>query len=132
MLEVHFFEPLYPCEDKMGIKKQFHFCPSEIAASLHGQSSLDGPVRPCTLAAISEGQKWKTFLMLILSSHGIEVQKSALPTLFNFDRVRAASQPHVYRNRAGECMMLGTNLRTPNLQSTYYNIELYLLLLQRR
>ena len=26
---------------------------------------------------------------------GIEVQKSALPTLFNFARVRAASQPHV-------------------------------------
>ena len=27
---------------------------------------------------------------------GIEVQKSALPTLFNIARVRAASQPHVY------------------------------------
>ena len=26
---------------------------------------------------------------------GIEVQRSALPTLFHFDRVRAASQPHV-------------------------------------
>ena len=26
---------------------------------------------------------------------GIEVQKSALPTLFNFARVRAASQPHL-------------------------------------
>ena len=26
---------------------------------------------------------------------GIEVQKSALPTLFNFARVSAASQPHV-------------------------------------
>ena len=29
---------------------------------------------------------------------GIEVQKSALPTLFNFARVRAASQPHVIKN----------------------------------
>ena len=28
---------------------------------------------------------------------GIEVQKSALPTLFNFVRIRAASQPHVTR-----------------------------------
>ena len=27
---------------------------------------------------------------------GIEVQKSALPTLFHFARVRAASQPHVW------------------------------------
>ena len=27
---------------------------------------------------------------------GIEVKKSALPTLFHFVRVRAAYQPHVY------------------------------------
>ena len=27
---------------------------------------------------------------------GIEVQKSVLPTLFTFARVRAASQPHVH------------------------------------
>ena len=26
---------------------------------------------------------------------GIEVEKSAFPTLFNFGRIRAASQPHV-------------------------------------
>jgi len=26
---------------------------------------------------------------------GIEVQKNAFPTLFNFAKVRAASQPHV-------------------------------------
>ena len=31
---------------------------------------------------------------------GIEVQKSALPTLFNFARVRAAHQPHVNLKRA--------------------------------
>ena len=80
----------------MSIKKVFHFWPSKIAASMHGRY---GPSRldwPHMLAAITEGQKWKTFLMLILSSHGIEVQKSALPTLFNFARVRAASQPHVF------------------------------------
>ena len=29
---------------------------------------------------------------------GIEVQKSEFPTLFNFARVRAASQPHVIKN----------------------------------
>ena len=29
---------------------------------------------------------------------GIKVQKSALPTLFNFARVRAAHQPHVNVN----------------------------------
>ena len=47
----------------------FHFCPLEIAATVHG---WDGPSRldwPCTLAAISEGQKWNCVLMLILSSH---------------------------------------------------------------
>ena len=65
----HFFESPHPCEDKMSIKKVFHFWPSEIAASVHGrygQSRLDWPHK---LAAISEGHKWKTFLMLILSSH---------------------------------------------------------------
>ena len=70
MLGVHFFETLFPCENKMSIKKFFHFCPLEIAASVPG---WDGPSRldwPCRLAAISEGQKWNCFLMLILSSHG--------------------------------------------------------------
>ena len=37
MLGVHFFEPLCTCEDKMRIKKVFHFWPSEIAASVHGR-----------------------------------------------------------------------------------------------
>ena len=32
---------------------------------------------------------------------GIEVKKSALPTIFNFARVRAASQPQVGYNYAG-------------------------------
>ena len=58
MLGLHFFEPLCPCEDKMSIKKVFHFWPLEIAASMCDQSSLDGRYWPCTLAAISEGQKW--------------------------------------------------------------------------
>ena len=77
----------------MSIKKVFHLLPSEIAANVHGQygtSRLDWPHK---LAAISECQKWKTFLMLILLHMDIEVQKSALPTLFDFARVRAASQP---------------------------------------
>ena len=34
MLGVHFFEPLYPCKDKMSIKKVFHFWPTEIAAKV--------------------------------------------------------------------------------------------------
>ena len=33
--------------------------------------------------------------MLTLSSNGYKVQKSTLPTLFNFAGVRAAHQPHV-------------------------------------
>ena len=51
------FEPLYPFEDIMSIQNIFHFCPLEIAASVHGrdgQSRLDWP---CRIAAISEGQK---------------------------------------------------------------------------
>ena len=99
MLGVQFFEPLCPCEDKMSIKKVFHFWPSEIAASMCGQSSHDGPYRLCTLAAFSTGKKWKTFLMLILSSRGHGLQKSALPTLFHFVRVSAALQPHVTKRQ---------------------------------
>ena len=74
MLGVHFFESLCPCEDKMSIKKVFHFWPSEIAASMCGQFSLDGPYQPCALAAIAKCQKWKAFLIPIL------VKKSTLPT----------------------------------------------------
>ena len=70
MLVVHIFEPLCPCEDKMSIKKVFHFWPLKIAASMCSQSSLDGPYWPCTLAAISEGQKWKIFLMCIAPFQG--------------------------------------------------------------
>ena len=40
MLGVHFFESLCPYEDKMSIKKVFHFWTSEIAACMCGQSSL--------------------------------------------------------------------------------------------
>ena len=79
----------------MSIKKVFYFWPSEIPARVHGRY---GPSRldwPHMLAAISEGQKWKTFLILILFHMGIEVQKSALPTLFNFAKVKEASKPHV-------------------------------------
>ena len=95
MLGVDFFEPQYPCADKMSIKTFFYFWSSEMEASMCGQSSLDGPYWPCKLASISEGQKWKSFLMLILSLHGYRGSKSALPTLFYFARVRAAFQPHV-------------------------------------
>ena len=62
--------------------------------SWYGPSRLDWPHM---LAAIYEGRKWKTFLLLICLHMGIEVQKSAIPTLINFSRVRAASQPHVSR-----------------------------------
>ena len=95
MLGVYFFEPLYPFEDKMSIKIFFHFCPFKIGASVHGR---DRPSRldwPCRLAAITEGQKLNCFLCSFCLQMPIKVQKSALPTLFNFARVRAASQPHV-------------------------------------
>ena len=36
---------------------------------------------------------------------GIKVQKSALPTLFNFARVRAAHQPHV-KSFVNKCLKL--------------------------
>ena len=58
---MHSFEPLCPCEYKMRIKKDFHFWPSEIAASVHGQYGQSRWDWPHMQAAISEGQKWKTF-----------------------------------------------------------------------
>ena len=70
MSGMHIFKPLCTCEDKMSIKKVFHSWHPEIAASVHGRyrpSRLDWPHM---LATISEGQKWKTFLILILSLHG--------------------------------------------------------------
>ena len=76
---------VYPSEYKMSIRKVFHFWPSEIAASVCEKFSLDGPY-------------WDLHM-------GIVVQKSALPTLFNFARVRAASQPHV--RRLGLAAMVG-------------------------
>ena len=70
MLGVHFFEPLCPCEDKISIKKVFHFWPLEIAARVHANMAHQGCIGQHMLGAISEGQKWKTFSMLILSLHG--------------------------------------------------------------
>ena len=64
--------------------KKFHFWPSEIPANMCGQSSLDLSYRPCTPAAISEGQKWKTLLMLILSSHGHRGFKNCIPKIVQF------------------------------------------------
>ena len=64
-------------------QKSLPHLPSEIAASVHCQYSPSRLDWPHMLAAIS-----------------IEVQKSELPTLFNFARVRAAHQPHVkYPNK---------------------------------
>ena len=54
MLGVHFFEPVYPCEDKMSIKNLFHFWPLKIPVSRYSQSSLIGLYRPCTLVCIFE------------------------------------------------------------------------------
>ena len=75
MLGVHFSEPLNSCEDKISIKKGFLCWPSEIAANMHSQY---GPSRldwPHMLSAISEGQKWKTFLCSFCLYMGIEVKK---------------------------------------------------------
>ena len=76
------------------LKKDFHLWSSEILASAHGHSSLDGPNRPCMLACISEDQRWKKFLVLISPSDRCGGYKSALPQLFHSIRVRAANQPH--------------------------------------
>ena len=67
----------------MNIKKVFHFGQSEIIASMCGQYSLDGPYWPRTLA-ISEGQKWKTFLMFILSSYGHRGSKKCISNIVSF------------------------------------------------
>ena len=102
----------------MSIKKVFHFWPSQIVASMHGQY---GPSRldwPHMLAAISEGQKWETFLVLFCPYMGIEVQKSALPTLFHFARVWAASQPHVRR------MDFEETLWQISLQKQFFMVEM--------
>ena len=61
MLGVHFFEPLNLFEN-----------------------TLDGQNWPCALAAISEDQKWKTFLMLIFSSHGYRGSKKYTPKIIPF------------------------------------------------
>ena len=98
MLGVHFFEPLCPCKDEMSIKKVFHFWPSEMAASVHCQYDPSRLDWQHMLAAISNGQKRKFFKISFCPQMGIEVQKSALQTLFHFARVRVASQPHVSEN----------------------------------
>ena len=49
----------------------------------------------CCLAGRSEWLWWKHFLCSFCVHMGEKFQKSALPTSFNFVRVRAARQPHV-------------------------------------
>ena len=70
MLGVHFFEPLYPCEDKMSIKKVFHFLPSEIAASMHSQYGPSRLDRPHMLAAVTNG---KLFLVRAASQQHVSI-----------------------------------------------------------
>ena len=91
-LGVHFFEALYPYDDKIRMKKNHHQT-LELQASMHGPSRLHWP---CTLAGSFEVQWWNLFLMLILSLYKWRYSKNALPTLFHFVRVRAAHQPRVH------------------------------------
>ena len=66
-LGVHFFETLYPYEDKIRMKKIFHQWTSEIQASMHGRSSPSRLDWPCTLAGTSEVQRWNFFLLTLYS-----------------------------------------------------------------
>ena len=51
---------------------------------MHGQYILWRLDWPHVLAAISEGREWKTFLMLILSSHGYRGLKKCTPNIVPF------------------------------------------------
>ena len=76
----------------MSIKKVFHFRPSEITVACVANLALMG--HALSLKVTSGKLFWCSFCLHM----GIEVQKSALPTLFHFARVMSASQSHVYCN----------------------------------
>ena len=78
----------------LGRKKNHHWT-SKLQASINGQSDPSRLNWPCTLNDSFKVQWWNLFLMLILYSYGKEFQKSTLPTLFHFLRVRATLQTHV-------------------------------------
>ena len=106
----------------MSIEKNFHHWSSELPASLHGPSSLNGPHWPCTLACTSEDQWWKKFLMLILSSYGHKVSKKCTPNFVLFVGVRAALQPHVKGNL--KCGMKEDNERKIFISNRFWRIRI--------
>ena len=73
------------------------------AASMYGQSSLDGPYRPYLLAAM-KCYLWKPKVENFFDAQFVFtwVQKSAHPTLFHFAMVRASSKPQMMAHHAKE------------------------------
>ena len=85
-------------------------------------ANLDGTYQLCTLADISEGQKWKSFLMLILTSYGHRVSKKCTSIIVPFARVKAASQPHV-KLYMTLCMRGGGRVKED--QGDVFSLDLY-------
>ena len=85
-----------PSKFKTDLKKKFHLPPSELPVNQHQPVSPPWLNGQCCLMVTQKEEGEQIFKDPFCVHYGLLLQKSALPTLLKFVRVRAVHQAHVH------------------------------------